>query len=351
MTVPFFKPRLPAARLRPIPMMRAIVATGLGEPEVLELRSVPLHWPRGPGDVLVRLKAAGINPADAYFRRFGPYVQSEGPFIPGHDGAGEVEAVGAQVRRFKRGDAVCFCDGGIGGDPGTYAEFAVVPSSRLVRKPPHVDFIQAAALPLVAITLWESLYERARVRPGERVLIHAGAGGTGHIGIQLARLAGAQVATTVSSEAKAALAAELGAELVIRYREQDFATAISGWTKGRGLDVAVDNVGAEVMQRTFSVMAPYGRVVTLMGTPADTSDGAAYNGNLTVHNVMMLTPMWLGLKARLRQQADRAHKVMNLVVKGNLRVGVDKVFPLSEAVAAHRYLESGQAVGKVVLAM
>jgi len=135
-------------------MMRAIVASGLGEPEVVELRSVALHWPRGPGDVLVRLKAAGINPADAYFRRFGPYVQSEAPFIPGHDGAGDVEAFGAQVRRFKPGDAVCFCDGGIGGDPVTYAEFAVVPASRLVPKPPHVDFIQAAALPLVAITLW-----------------------------------------------------------------------------------------------------------------------------------------------------------------------------------------------------
>ena len=330
-------------------MMRAIVATGLGEPDVLELRSVPLHWPRGPGDVLVRLKAAGVNPADAYFRHFGPYVQSERPFIPGHDGAGEVEAVGAQVRRFNPGDAVCFCDGGIGGDPGTYAEFAVVPSSRLVRKPPHVDFIQAAALPLVAITLWESLYERARVRPGEQVLIHAGAGGTGHIGIQFARLAGARVATTVSTQAKATLAAELGAELVIRYREQDFVAAVKDWTKGRGLDVALDNLGAESMQRTFSAMAPYGRVVTLMGTPGDTAEGAAYNGNLTIHNVMMLTPLWRGLAARLRQQADRVQKSMTLLAEGKLRVVIDLVFPMTEAAAAHRHLESGKATGKVVL--
>ena len=330
-------------------MMRAIVATGLGEPEVLELRSVPLHWPRGPGDVLVRLKAAGINPADAYFRRFGPYVQSEGPFIPGHDGAGDVEAVGAQVRRFKPGDAVCFCDGGIGGDPGTYAEFAVVPASRLVPKPPHVDFIQAAALPLVAITLWESLYDRARVRAGEQVLIHAGAGGTGHIGIQLARLAGARVATTVSTQAKATLAAELGAELVIPYRDQDFVAAVKDWTRGRGLDLALDNLGGEAMQRTFAAMAPYGRVVTLMGTPGDTADGAAYNGNLTIHNVMMLTPLWRGLKARLRQQADRVQKSMTLLVEGKLRVVVDQVFPMSEAAAAHRHLESGKAIGKLVL--
>jgi len=310
---------------------------------------VPLHWPRGPGDVLVRLKAAGINPADAYFRRFGPYVQSEAPFIPGHDGAGDVEAVGAQVRRFKPGDAVCFCDGGIGGDPGTYAEFAVVPASRLVPKPPHVDFIQAAALPLVAITLWESLYDRARVRAGEQVLIHAGAGGTGHIGIQLARLAGARVATTVSTQAKATLAAELGAELVIPYRDQDFVAAVKDWTRGRGLDLALDNLGGEAMQRTFAAMAPYGRVVTLMGTPCDTADGAAYNGNLTIHNVMMLTPLWRGLKARLRQQADRVQKSMTLLVEGKLRVVVDQVFPMSEAAAAHRHLESGKAIGKLVL--
>jgi NADPH:quinone reductase len=331
--------------------MRAIVATELGGPEVLKSREVPLNWPRGARDVLVRLKAASINPADMYFRRLGPYVRSDGPLILGHDGAGEVEAVGSRVTRFKSGDGVCFCNGGIGGDPGTYADFAVVPESQLVPKAPSVDFIQAAALPLVAITLWESLYDRARLRQGERVLVHAGAGGTGHIGIQLAKLAGAQVATTVSSEAKAALAAELGAELVIRYREQDFATAISGWTRGGGLDVAVDNVGAEVMQRTFSAMAPYGRVVTLMGTPGDASDGAAYNGNLTIHNVMMLTPMWLGLKARLRQQADRVRRAMNLLAEGKLRVVVDQVFPLSEAVAAHRHLESGKTVGKVVLAI
>ena len=331
--------------------MRAIVATRLGGPEVLELTEVPLLWPRGPGDVLVRLKAAALNPADAYFRRFGPYVHPERPFVPGHDGAGVVEAVGPRVRRFKPGDAVCFCNGGIGGEPGTYAEYAVVPSGRLVRKPAGMDFHQAAALPLVAITLWESLYDRARVKPGEHVLIHAGAGGTGHIGIQLARLAGAHVATTVSTPAKATLAAELGAELVISYRERDFVAAIQDWTKGRGLDVAFDNVSPDVMQRTFSAMKPYGRVVTLMGTPGDTADGAAYNGNLTIHNVMMLTPMWRGLTAALHRQADRVRRSIDLLASGKLRLAIDRVFPLAEAAAAHRRLESGESIGKIVLAM
>ena len=328
--------------------MRAVVATALGGPEVLELRDLPLPEIRGARDVLVRLKAASLNPADAYFRRFGPYVASSGPLILGHDGAGVVEAVGARVTRVAPGDAICFCNGGIGADPGTYAEFAVVPESQLVPKPDGISFAQAAALPLVSITLWESLYDRARVRRGESVLVHAGAGGTGHIGIQLARLAGARVAATVSSDAKAALALELGAELAIRYREQDFVAAAREWTRGRGLDVALDNVGAEVMQRSFSAMAPYGRVVTLMGTPGDTREGAAYNANLTIHNVMMLTPMWRGLRTQLRHQADRVGKAMALLADGRLRIVVDRSFPLAAAADAHRHLESGRSLGKVV---
>jgi NADPH2:quinone reductase len=329
--------------------MRAIVATAQGGPEVLELRHVPLDWPRGPDDVLVRLKAAGLNPADAYFRRFGAYLEPTGPLILGHDGAGVVEAVGARVRRFKPGDEVCFCNGGIGGDPGTYAEFAVVPEGQIVVKPAAVDFVLAAALPLVAITILESLHERARLRRGEHVLIHAGAGGTGHVGIQLARLAGARVATTVGSERKAALATELGADLAILYRSQDFVAEALTWTSGRGLEVALDNVGPETMQRSFAAMAPYGRVVTLMGTPTDSAEAAAYNGNLTIHNVMMLTPMWRGLKPRLRAQARLVARAMEQLAAGRLRLVVDRVFPLAEAAAAHRHLESGQAVGKVVL--
>lgn len=329
--------------------MRAIVATATGGPEVLELRELPRPEPRGPREVLVRLKAASLNPADAYFRRYGPYIASSGPLILGHDGAGIVETVGRQVRRFAPGDEVCFCNGGIGGAPGTYAEFALVPQDQLVRKPAAIGFADAAALPLVAITLWESLHERARIRRGERVLIHGGAGGTGHIGVQLARLAGARVAATISSEAKAALAADLGAELVIRYRERDFVTAAREWTGGRGLDVALDNVGGETMQRSFAAMAPYGRIVTLMGTPGDTSEGTAYNGNLTIHNVMMLTPMWLGLRRHLRRQAACVAKAMALLAEGRLRVVIDRSFPLAEAAEAHRHLESGKALGKVVL--
>ena len=331
--------------------MKTIVATALGGPDVLERRDVPLPWPRGPKEVLVRLKAAGLNPADGFFRQLGGYLKSNAPLVLGHDGAGVVEAVGAGVTRVKVGDRVCFCNGGIGGDYGTYAEFAAVPEPQLIPVPAGVEITEAAALPLVAITVLESLQERTNLQPGERALIHAGAGGTGHIGIQIARLLGARVATTVSGEAKARLAAELGAERTILYRDEDFVEAARAWTDGRGLDVALDNVGAETLQKTFRAMTPYGRVATLMGTPGDDADTTAYNMNLTIHNVMMLTPMWLGLAERLRRQAELAREAVGWLAEKRLRVVIDRVFPLADAAEAHRYLESGKSVGKIVLAI
>jgi len=331
--------------------MHAMIMTEPGEPEVLRPASVPLAWPAGPDQVLVRLKAAGLNPADAYFRRFGPYCGDGKNCILGHDGAGVVEEVGAGVKAFKAGDPVCFYHGGIGATPGTYAGYAVVPEALLVPKPDSVGFTEAAALPLVFITLWESLNERAGVKKGEFVLIHGGAGGTGHIGVQVARLLGGRVAATVSSGTKADFVTALGAERPILYREEDFVAAARAWTGGNGLDVALDNVGGEIMQRTYAAMAAYGRIVTLMGTPADTQGDDAYNGNLTIHNVMMLTPMWRGLQARLREQAGMVRQGIAWLAEGRLKVHVGKTFPLGEAAAAHRFLESGGVTGKLVLTM
>ena len=331
--------------------MKAVIAKGKGGSDVLRLEEVALAWPAGRGDVLVRLRAAALNPADVYFRKLGGYVERSGPFILGHDGAGTVEAVGADVEDVVPGERVCFCFGGIGATHGTYAEYAVVPADVLAPMPTGIDFVTAAALPLVYITLAESLYDRANVQAGELVLIHAGAGGTGHMGVQLAKLRGARVVTTVSGARKAALAQELGAELAIAYRDRDFVEVARDWTQGRGLDVALDNVGADVLRETFKAMAPYGRVVTLAGTPGDTEAGTAYNANLTIHNVMMLTPMWWGLRERLRAQAMHVREGLRLLAEGRLRVIVDRVFPWLETRMAHDYLESGAALGKVVLSI
>jgi NADPH2:quinone reductase len=329
--------------------MKAFVLDGIGGPEALKQRAVARPRPQRGGDVLVRLKAAALNPADSYFRSFGPYVQGAGPCILGHDGAGVVEEVGAGVVRVAPGDAVCFCNGGIGADPGTYAEFAVVPESQLVAKPASVSFGQAAALPLVLITAWESLYERANVRAGDRVLIHGGAGGTGHVCIQLAALRGAGVAATVSSEDKADFVRNLGAELPILYRSEDFVERAKAWTDGKGLDVALDNVGPEALRKTYAAMAPYGRVVTLMGTPADDAEETAYVMNLTIHNVMMLTPMMLGLQDRLDAQARRVEQGIALLAEGKLAVTIAETFAFSDLRAAHVRLDAGGTTGKIVI--
>jgi NADPH2:quinone reductase len=322
-----------------------------GGPEVLHPADIELAWPGNGTDVLVRLKAAGINPADTFFRALGTYVETPGPTVLGHDGAGIVEAIGPDVRAFRPGDRVCFCNGGIGGAPGTYAHHAVVPQAQLVTVPDSVDFVQAAAFPLVAITAWEALVERSRVEVDEQVLIHGGAGGTGQMAIQVAALRGARVAATVSSKAKADIVETLGAERPILYREHDFVDACKEWTDGRGLHVALDNVGEDAMARTYGAMAPYGRVVTLLGTAPDDADLNAYNRNLSIHNVMMLTPMWFGLDAELARQASIVRDLIARLEGGTLRVAVEETYSLDEAPAAHARLEAGGMAGKLVLVM
>lgn len=326
--------------------VKAVVITGKGGPEAMKLQDVALAWPGGPGDVLVELRAAALNPADTFFRQLGGYID-DGPFVPGHDGMGVVAEVGPEVTEVAVGDRVCFCNGGIGGAPGTYAEAAVVPEWQLAKVPEGVDDLTAAALPLVVITGWEALYERARLAEGEHVLIHAGAGGTGHMAVQLAALRGAKVAATVSGPGKARLVEDLGAELAINYRETDFVAAARDWSGG--VNVALDNVGEEVMTRTYGAMAPYGRVVSLMGVAPDDADVTAYNMNLDILNVMMLTPMWLGLEGALRRQAGIVREALGLVAAGRLRVQHAETFDLERAGEAHGLLESGQAVGKVTL--
>lgn len=327
----------------------AVVMRQPGGPEVLELKTVDLGWPGANDEVLVRMEAAGVNPADTFFRALGPYLGDGRGVVLGHDGAGVVEAVGSSVTSVDVGDRVAFCNGGVGGDPGTYSRYTMVPEWLLTKIPAGVDSTLAAAVPLVFITGWEALVERVRLKEGETVLIHAGAGGTGQVAIQIAQGLGASVATTVSSEAKAELVRALGAERMIDYTTEDFVAAAKEWTQGRGLDAALDNVGPEVLQKTYEAMSPYGRIATLMGTPGDVEGEIAYNHNLSIHNVMMLTPMWLGLDAERRRQGEIVRTAMDWLQQGKLRVEAISVYPWREAAEAHRRLEAGGMTGKAVL--
>jgi NADPH:quinone reductase len=238
--------------------MKAMIMTAPGNPEVLQMQDVLKPFP-GDTDILVKLKAAGINPIDVKLRQRGTLYPDLMPAILGCDGAGIVEAVGSQVTRFKVGDEVYFCNGGLGKHQGSYAEYTTINQGFAALKPKSISFAVAAAAPLVLITAWEALYERGRLEPGEKVLIHGGAGGVGHVAIQLAKLIstplndikGAQVCTTVSSDEKANFAQQLGADLVINYKQTDFVQAVLDWTGGEGVDLAFDTVGGKVLEQSF----------------------------------------------------------------------------------------------------
>ncbi|MDH5798503.1 MAG: zinc-binding dehydrogenase [Paracoccaceae bacterium] len=329
----------------------AMIMRGAGGPEVLEPGKLALDWDAEGADVLVRMEAAAINPADLYFREYGPYLGEAKGCVLGHDGAGVVEQVGKRAKGVAVGDRVAFCNGGVGGAPGTYARHAVVPAALVAKVPVGVTTKQAAAVALVFITGWEAFKERAGLRKGEQVLVHGGAGGTGHIAIQIAKALGARVAATVSSDEKAEIARAAGAEKIINYREEDFVAAALDWTGGRGVDAVLDNAGPEVFQASIRTLAPYGRLVTLMGTPGDLEDMTAYNMNLTIHNVMMLTPMWKGLMAHRRRQARVLETALNWLAEGKVRVNIAAEYPLEQVAEAHRALGSEGGRGKIVLTM
>jgi NADPH2:quinone reductase len=330
---------------------QAIVMRAAGGPEVLEYHPLDLAFDPEGTEVLVRLVAAGVNPADTFFRSLGPYLGTAEGCVLGHDGAGVVQAVGRGATGFAPGDRVCFCHGGVGGAHGTYARHAVVPAESLVRVPESVSLEDAAAIPLVFITGWEAMVERAQIGTGDLVLIHGGAGGTGQMATQIARAMGARVATTVSSASKETLSQAAGAEHVIRYREEDFVASVMHWSDGEGVRAVLDNIGGEGFLNSLRVLQPYGHIATLMGTPGDLEDGTAYNGNVTIHNVMMLTPMWKGLRPHLIRQAAILQKAMDWLAGGKVFVRIQDRFPLAHAAEAHRLLESAGGSGKIILTM
>jgi len=331
--------------------MKAIQMREPGGPEVLSLVDLPQPALSSETDVLVRLHAAGVNPVDTKIRARGTLVPETLTAVLGCDAAGIVEAVGNGVTRFRPGDAVWFCYGGLGGPRGNYADYAVVDEQVAQPKPASLDFPEAAAAPLVLITAWEALYDRANLHEGQRVLIHAGAGGVGHVAIQLARLAGARVATTVSGPEKASFVHELGAEYALNYKEESLLDGISDWTGGSGVDCAFDTVGPEVFRQTIPAMAVYGDLVTILDPGPNLDLKEARNRNLRIGLELMLTPQLKGLSEALAHQGEILRQCGELFDAGKLRVHVAETFPLEQAAAAHRRIEAGGATGKLVLTM
>jgi NADPH:quinone reductase len=330
--------------------MKAVVMTAPGNPDVLQPQEVANPQIETETEVLVRLHAAGVNPIDTKLRQRGTFYPDLNPTILGCDGAGVVEAIGTAVDDLAVGDEVYFCHGGLGGLRGNYAEYAVVDRRSLAYKPKSLSFAEAAAAPLVLITAWESLYDRARLQAGQTVLVHAGAGGVGHVAVQLAKLQGATVAATVSSPEKAAFVRQLGADLVIPYRETDFVQAVLDWTAGEGTDVVFDTVGGETFFQSCQAVRRYGDVVTIL--EPDLTQGnwkTARMRNLRISLELMLTPLLENLVDEQYHQAKILQQCSRLIDRGQLNVHLDRSFPLDRAAAAHELLAMGSMTGKVVL--
>jgi NADPH2:quinone reductase len=330
--------------------MKAVVMTASGEPEVLQLQQVSdpiLHTDR---EILVRLHAAGVNPIDTKLRKRGTFYPDQMPAILGCDGAGVVESVGSNVQRFRVGDEVYFCCGGLGATLGNYAEMAVVDERFVARKPASLSFAEAAAAPLVLITAWEALYDRGRLEAGQRVLIHGGAGGVGHVAIQLAKLKGADVCTTVGSQEKARLVRQLGADNPILYKQTNFVEAALDWTAGEGVDLAFDTVGGKTFYDTFPAVRVYGDVVTILEPdPGYINWKIGRSRNLRVSFELMLTPMLQGLVAAQQHQAKILEQCATWIDEGKLKIHLSQTFPLENVAAAHKALETGSTAGKIAL--
>jgi NADPH:quinone reductase len=329
--------------------VRAIEMTAAGGPEVLRLVNLPEPQVTGDHDVKVRLKAAGINPADYKLRSRGT-LGGRLPVVLGADGAGIVEGTGSGVTRFGAGDEVFFSDGGWGLAPGTYQEVKIVEERFLVRKPPRLSFAEAAAAPLVTITAWEALRERARVAEGHQVLVQAGAGGVGHMSVQIARVAGARVAATVTPGPKTELAASLGAELCIDYTREDVRARVREWAGADGADIVHDTVGGKTFTSCFTLVRPYGDLVSTMESKwEDEAVTAMQQRNLRVSFTWMPAPQVFGWDRDRERQTKILEEAAALFDSGELRVQVGAVFPLEHAADAHRALEAGQVTGKAVL--
>ncbi|MFD1145690.1 NADP-dependent oxidoreductase [Saccharothrix hoggarensis] len=306
--------------------MRAISQDHLGGPEVLHETTLPKPQP-GPTEVLVRVHAAGVNPVDAKTREHGHWFV-EPPFVLGWDVSGVVEEVGFGVTTLRPGDEVF-------GMPlfpraaRAHAEYVVAPSRHFAPKPAALDHPHAAGLPLVGLTAWQALVDTADVRPGQRVLVHAAAGGVGHVAVQIAKARGAHVIGTASAR-NHDFVRDLGADEVVDYTAVDFAEAV------RDVDAVLDAVGDDVAARSAATVKDGGIVVTILGAAYDALVEAAAGRIRTA--ALLVEPDLRGLLG-----------LSDLVERGALRVELGAVLPLADAAKAHELIDSGHTRGKIVL--
>jgi len=323
--------------------MTAIEIASPGGPEVL--RPVPRPTPHpGPREVLIAVAAAGVNRPDL-LQRQGRYAPPPGASdIPGLEVAGQVAARGKDVEGWKEGDAVCALVAG-----GGYAEYCAAPVPQCLPVPEGLDLVRAAALPETVFTVWTNVFERGRLSAGETLLVHGGASGIGTTAIQMARARGVRVLATAGTPEKCAACERLGAERAIDYTREDFVAVVGERTSGRGVDVILDMVGGDYLPRNLASLAPDGRLVQIAFLK-----GPRGEVDLTPILHRRLTVTGSTLRARSIEEKGRIARAVResvwpLVEKGEVRPVLHATFPLAAAAEAHRLLESGTHVGKIVL--
>ena len=312
--------------------MRAIVLDQFGSPDVLSLRDDVAEPEPGPGQVLVRVRATSVNPVDTKIRQQGGRYGIEPPVILGYDVSGVVEGVGSGVEALVEGDEVFYT-------PelnarGAYAELHVADAGVVAVKPADLTHAEAAAVPLAACTAWQALVDRARLELGETVLIHGG-GGVGHFAVQIAHAAGARVVVVGNPDMEDALL-DFGADLFVDYHEADGTGAALDLSDGVGADVVFDTVGGDTLVKSVPALAPYGRMVTVVGDAAG-DFGKAYQKNAALFPMMM------------ERDGGMMERIAGLVETGDLEPLVADVLPLADAAEAHRRIERGGVHGKLVL--
>ncbi|HKE22320.1 MAG TPA: quinone oxidoreductase [Bryobacteraceae bacterium] len=320
--------------------MKAIQVTETGGPENMKLVDVATPQP-GPKQAVVRIHAAGVNFIDVYFR-MGLY-QAERPIVLGNEGAGVVESVGPEVTEVAPGDRVAYAM-----TRGSYAEFALVPAAQLVKLPDHADFAQAAGAMLQGMTAHYLTHSTWPLKSGDSCLVHAAAGGTGGLIVQMAKRAGARVFGTVGSQEKARIARAHGADDAIVYTEQDFAAEVKRATGGRGVDVVYDSVGKTTFDKSLNCLHPRG-LLALFGQssgPVPPFDPTILNGK----GSLFLTRPSLGHYLLSREELLwRAGDVLQWISEGKLKIPIFRTYPLAEAAQAHRDLEGRKTTGKLLL--
>ena len=323
--------------------MTVIEAKGHGGPEVLVPATRPVPVP-GPGEVLIAVKAAGVNRPDV-LQRLGVYPPPKGASdLLGLEVAGHVVARGPGATRFKDGDAVCALTNG-----GGYAEFCVAPESATLPVPEGLSLVEAAALPETVFTVWHNVFERGGLQPSEWLLVHGGASGIGTTAIQLGKLFGANVLVTAGTAEKTHACEQLGADRAINYRSEDFVEAVKEATQGHGADVTLDMVGGDYIERDLRAAALDGRIVQiafLKGSKVEIDLMRLMMRRLTLTG-STLRAQSAESKARMARAIEE--KVWPLIVQGKFKPVIDSTFKLTDAAAAHSRIDDADHIGKIVL--